>query len=223
MTEPYFQDEFVTLYLGDCRENTEWTEADVLVTDPPYGIGWNRGKTGLTRKPHKGIVNDEDTSVRDKALALWGPRPALVFGSMKAPFPANWKRALVFEKPLNSGLIGTRLPWFNNWEPVFVCGKWPDQTPTRSAVVRTSESSASGYSGYATRTGHPHTKPQDVMTRLIEMCPEGVIADPFAGSGSTLVAARNLSRRVVGVEVDEAYCEIIAKRLAQGVFDFGGL
>jgi site-specific DNA-methyltransferase (adenine-specific) len=193
-----------------------------MVNDPPYGIGWVRPylKGAHNPAPHAGIKNDMDTSARDQALKAWGDKPALVFGSARAAFPDDWRRMLVFEKPLNSGLIGTRLPWFNNWEPIFLMGSWPDQTPTRSAVVKTSEPSASGYSGYATRAGHPHAKPQDVMTRLIEMCPPGVIADPFAGSGSTLIAARNLGRKAVGVELEESYCETIVKRLSQQAFIF---
>lgn len=217
----YYQDDHVTLYHGDCLELTDWTDADVLVTDPPYGIGWDRRSgTGISKKAHAGIANDHDTSARDSALDVWGNKPALVFGSMKAPFPKDWKRALVFEKPRTAGIIGTRLPWFNNWEPIFLLGNWPDQTPTQSAVIDTSWKSASGYSGYATMTTHPHTKPLDVMEKLIDACPPGVIADPFAGSGSTLVAARNLGRKAIGVELEEKYCEIIARRLSQSAFDF---
>ena len=223
---PYYQDEHVTLYHGDCLTgHREWLNADVLVTDPPYGIGWKRGemKNAKNGVKNPGIQNDSDTSVRDAALEAWGSKPALVFGSVRAEYPSEWKRMLVFGKPLNSGLIGTRNPWFNNWEPIFLMGNWPDQTPTRSAIVQTRNPSASGYSGYATKTGHPHTKPLDVMEELVDACPPGIIADPFAGSGSTLIAARNLGRKAIGVELEERYCEVIAKRLSQGAFDLAGM
>lgn len=223
---PYYQDDAVTLYHGDCREVTEWLSADVLVTDPPYGIAWSRG-ANLRRNPNygqanPGISNDHDTSCRDAVLSSWGgDRPALVFGSLAAEYPPNWKRMLVFEKPLHAGLVGSRVPWRRNWEPIFMLGSWPDQTPTRSAVVRTRHVAASGYSGYATVAGHPHAKPLDVLEELIDACPPGTIADPFTGSGSTLVAAKQLGRRAIGVELDERYCEIAARRLAQDVLDFG--
>lgn len=218
---PYYADDLVTLWLGDCREMTAWLEADVLCTDPPYGIGWSRGERAATHNPagHDGIKGDSDTGLRDAALAVWGAgRPALVFGSLRAPYPDGWKRMLVFHKPtVGAGLYGNRMPWFTNWEPIFALGPWPDQVPTCDAVITTRALSGSGYSGYATRYQHPHAKPVDVMETLLAACPDGVIADPFAGSGSTLVAARNLGRRAVGVEIDERYAEKAARRLSQGV------
>lgn len=222
---PYYEDESVTLYHGDCREIDAWLAADVLVTDPPYGIGWKQRQIAGARgvMAHEGIANDHDTMARDEALNAWYMRPALVFGSLRAEPPAYWQQVLVFQKPiLSRGVMGRRLPWHNNWEPIFVCGNWPTQAPTLDAVISTRAMTASGYSGYATRAGHPHAKPLDVMEALIDACPPGVIADPFAGSGSTLVAARNLGRKAIGVELHEPYCELIAKRLSQGALDFGG-
>lgn len=219
--EFYYRDADVTLYHGDCRDITAWLEADVLVTDPPYGIGYTRGRLRRSHNPasHAGIAGDHDTSTRDAALTAWGAtRPALVFGSLRAAYPAAWRRMLVFGKPtVGAGLFGVRLPWFANWEPVFVLGDWPDQTPSRSAIIATRSPAASGYSGYSTLAGHAHAKPLDVMEELVAACPPGVIADPFAGSGSTLIAARNLGRSAIGVELEERYCEIIARRLAQDV------
>ena len=93
MTAPYYEDDLVTLWHGDCLEHPEWwTGADVLCTDPPYGIGWTQNGISLTsranraagnydgkqRVQHGGISNDEDTSARDAALTLWGDGPAVV-------------------------------------------------------------------------------------------------------------------------------------------------
>lgn len=223
--EPYYQDDLVTLYNADCREVAAWLEADVLVTDPPYGIGWTRPELRNAHNPtaHAGIENDADVTVRDEALSAWGEtKPALIFGSLRAAYPHGWHRMLVFAKPtVGCGLIGVRLPWLSNWEPVFVLGDWPSVTPDRDSVLRTRHRAASGYSGYATRAGHPHTKPLDVLEALVEACPPGIVADPFVGSGSTLIAARNLGRRAIGVEIEERYCELAARRLSQGSLDFG--
>lgn len=222
MTAPYYADGQVTLYLGDCREVTEWLTADVLVTDPPYGIGWAKGlNKAAGSRTHAGILNDHDTSARDAALALWGTRPGLVFGAFAAPAPAGVKQWLVFRKAGDAGIVGATTGFRRDLEPVFLVGEWPQRTDHRSALLSTRARNTGGANCAAARTGHPHTKPLDVMEELLERCPPGVIADPFAGSGSTLVAARNLGRKAIGVELEEGYCEVIAKRLAQDVLDFG--
>ena len=67
--------------------------------------------------------------------------------------------------------------------------------------------------------GHPCPRPLNGMKYLVEcFCPpSGLVVDPFMGSGTTLVAAKDLGRRAIGIEIEERYCEIAAKRLAQEV------
>lgn len=214
MTVPYYQDDKVTLYLGDCREVTEWLTADVLVTDPPYGIGWKTGANPKRfQKANPGIAGDDDTSLRDEVLRQWAGRPGVVFGSLYVAAPEETSQIAVYVKPRDAGLIGSVTGLRRDVEAIYLTGHWPKIPAQRSSVFRTAMGSAARMCERL--GGHPHTKPQDVMEALIEACPPGVIADPFAGSGSTLVAARNLGRRAIGVEIEEKYCEIAAKRLAQ--------
>ena len=218
MTEPYYQDEWVTLLHGDCLEVTDWLAADVLVTDPPYGRGWRQGNLG--NDAHPGIANDHDTGVRDSALHLWGG-VAVVFGDLMLEPPEGTQQVLIYHKPNNAGVRGATGGFRRDAEAVYLLGGWPSGIGGESSVLRTIAPSQGGPSSIVGRTGHPHAKPGDVMQRLISKCPPGTIADPFAGSGSTLVAAKALGRKAIGVELEEKYCEIAARRLAQDVLDFG--
>jgi len=64
---------------------------------------------------------------------------------------------------------------------------------------------------------HPHEKPRSLFKYLLQKMPDGKVVDPFMGSGTTLRAAKDLGRKAIGIEIEERYCEIAAKRLAQEV------
>jgi len=219
MTAPYYRDEWVTLYHGDCREVAEWLAADVLVMDPPYGRNWRQGRHWDPRHTddrHQGIKGDMDTSVRDAALALWGGRVAAVFGDLTlAPPPGN-RQTLIYRKPPNAGARGAVGGFRRDVEGIYLLGPWPDGLGGLSSVIATNAPSQGNPSSCQGRYGHPHAKPVDVMETLIAACPPGPVADPTAGAGSTLIAARNLGRPTIAVELEERYCERIALRFAQG-------
>ena len=217
--KPYYADGLVTLYLGDCMEVTEWLSADVLVTDPPYGIAWKSGQfSNATVAIEQEVANDHNPAVRDAALALWGDRPALVFGSWRVPRPPGASNRLIWYKASN--IPGHRTqPWYSADEEIYQLGTGFIGKPEQN--VLTTNDRRDGAYGEVAKLGHPTPKPVGLMERLVTKCPPGVIADPFAGVGSTLIAARNNGRKAIGVELDESYCETIAKRLGQQAFDFG--
>jgi site-specific DNA-methyltransferase (adenine-specific) len=212
---PYYEDDAVTLFHGDCREVDAWLAADVLVTDPPYGMAYvsNRRSTGKSAP----IAGDTATAARDAVLTMWGERPALLFGTWRAPRPTQARHLLVWDKGDNPGTGDLTMPWGNSAEEVYVIGRgWVGKRG--SNVLRFPTLSHQS----ETRPDHPTPKPVALMETLIQKCPPGVVADPFAGSGATLLAARAQGRRSIGVEVEERYCELIASRLAQGDL-FGGV
>ena len=211
MTDPYYADDTVTLYLGDCLEITAWLAADVLITDPPYGMSY---VSGWKADP---IAGDTTADVRDAVLQLWAPRPALVFGTWRVERPKGTRAVLIWDKGEWPGMGDLKLPWGSSHEEVYVIGE--GFTGAREGTVIRSNrlSTVAGDT-----PAHPTPKPVSLMERIVAKT-RGTVADPFAGSGSTLLAARNLGRRAVGVEVHEPYCELIARRLDQGVLDFGGV
>lgn len=213
----------MTIFHGDCREVTEWLRADVLITDPPYGRGWRQGTLKASGSDgHGGIAGDDTTDTRDDALRLWGDRPGLVFGDlMLAPAPGTCQ-VLVYRKPPNAGTRGAMGGFRRDVEGIYLTGPWPTGLGGLTSVVATSERSQGNPSSPQGKWNHPHAKPSDVMERLV-MATTGTIADPFMGSGSTLVAAKRLGRQAIGVELDECHCEMAAKRLSQEVLDFGGV
>ena len=146
MSTPYYEDDQVTLYHGDCREITEWLEADVLVTDPPYGMNF---QSGSRRETFAKITGDEDTAVRDAVVTLWGTdRPALMFGRWSVPAPAGERQRLIWHKASTPGMGDLTLPWGPNFEDIHLLGRgWNREAtglPRVGAVITTTQGRGGG-------------------------------------------------------------------------------
>lgn len=223
----YYEDDAVTIYHGDCREILPALLAGVpdnrerfgaVVTDPPYGIAYASGQIGRFRDQQ--IANDQDTTARDSVLAACVGLPAAVFGSWKRSRPAGVRQVLIWDKGEGVGMGDLSLPWRPNTEEIYIIGEGWSGHRGSSVIRDTSVVSWTG-DGRGPRRLHPNEKPVPLLRQIISKAPAGMILDPFMGSGTTLRAAKDLGRRAIGVEIEERYCEVAAKRLAQEVLDFG--
>jgi hypothetical protein len=208
----YYQDDWVTIYHGDCRTVDVWLGGDVMITDPPYGVSYvsNRAKAG----PSTPIAGDDDTQLRDGALALWGDRPAAVFGKWTVPHPTGTRHQIIWDKGDDPGTGDLALPWGNSFEEIYVLGDgWTGSRRSNVLRVPTLRGDA--------RPDHPTPKPPALLRLLVGCAPAGVVVDPFAGTGSTLRAAKDLQRQAIGVEMDARYCQMAALLCAQEVLPWG--
>jgi len=212
----------ICLIHADCRSILPLLEpgsVDCVVTDPPYGISYESGMTGHhggTALP--GIVGDDDTTLRDFVLAWCRSLPAIVFGTWRVARPAGCKVLLTWEKGDHVGMGDLAMPWKPNTEEIYVIGSG-FAGHRGSSVLRINAPVTWNSTGFGRK--HPHEKPVELMADLIAKCPPGTILDPFAGSGTTLRAAKDLGRRAIGIEIEERYCAIAARRLEQECLPFG--
>ena len=215
--KPYYQDDLITLYHADVLEHLDvLDQADVMVTDPPYGMDYTGfgGRKGEPRRTtgRLNIKGDNSPILRDAVLDAWGNRPALVFGRWNIDRPENTRARLIWDKTPCGFMGDLSIPWGAAEEEIYVLGT--GFVGKRSANIINVPTLMSADKN---RPDHPTPKPVPLMEQLIGKCPPGTIVDPFAGSGSTLRAAKNLGRKAIGFEIEEKYCRIIADRLAQEV------
>lgn len=207
--KPYYEHAGITIYHGDCREVLPQIEnIAVIVADPPYGVGKDYGQ----------IKDSLDTFQDAVRLVISRNIPAAIFVPVcrvqDLPVRPQWMA--VWNKRYGaSGLIA--YPIYPHWEGIAlysISGDFSGNKGHRSDVFTFSPAVARG-------SGHPTPKPLDLMKELIGWMPAtGTVCDPFMGSGTTLVACKNLNRPAIGIEIEERYCEIAAKRLSQEVMQF---
>jgi site-specific DNA-methyltransferase (adenine-specific) len=208
--KPYYEHAGIQIWLGDCREILPTLSFGSIVTDIPYGIGKIYGQ----------MFKDSVENFRISIATLSGAGvPACTTMSVTRLFdiPSDCRPQWVgvWRKPL--GVMGlAAYPIYPHWEPIafwHIKGDYLGNAGHRSDVYdfmpeRSHDSE------------HPTPKPESLYAELI--CHIGVdaVLDPFMGSGTTLVAAKNLGRKAIGIEIEEKYAEIAARRLEQEVLQF---
>jgi len=233
---PYYQDAHVTIYHGDCREVLPTLgEVCAVVTDPPYGteaLGRGYGRRQLAgRADGRGhtIAGDADLSAMSDALQL--AVPLVSRSGWVVAFCAPRKRRDAEDVMADAGLtIRGEVVWDKGRPGLGYTIRYSHETAIVASVVADSRPASPLLSvlrgrrtGEAMRDRHPHEKPVEIMARLVEFAApvNATVLDPFAGSGSTLRAAKDLGRTAIGIEIEERYCEIAAERCRQEVLELG--
>ena len=222
----------MTIYHGDAlavMPALEHGSVDVVVTDPPYGISDAPMVTVSPRGARRGGNNTyHPESTWDKEInpnwcrAVCAAAPVVVWCGHWSKRHAvethmTWpiRTEIVWAKDMHTG---PPAPVARQDERIWVFGE-------QGIKPRCFETSVWNVSVIPT-WGHRHhrnEKPEALMLRLLRWAPGDVVLDPFMGSGTTLVAAKRLGRKAIGIELSEEYCEIAAKRLAQRALDFGAV
>lgn len=224
--KPYYEDDYVTILHGDCREILPVCGRPYfVVTDPPYGTGgWRRAKAGAGADPTAQLIREDwDDGATDwlrlvpnaPIATFWPAGRAVHLLNMALEVGLTQHRACYMRKRDPKPVPGGRTRW--SVEPVWLLG---DHSFGPQGDVLDVSTPREGRDNDA--TGHPYQKPIEAMTWLVAMVAEGcTVVDPFMGAGTTLVAAKTLGRKAVGIEKDERWCEKAAERCAQEVLDLG--
>lgn len=211
---PYYQQDGITIYHGDCREILpQLGRFDLTLTDAPYGVGVDYG--GFSDTPE------------DVAALVGIVVPMAIRQSRTVALTCATRQQMFYPPPtwvlcwLNRAGSYPN-PWgFTCWQPVLVYGPDPylrRGLGSRSDVIEHSET--------AEQNGHPVPKPEGFWKKLLVRValPDDSVIDPFMGSGTTLRVAKDMGMRATGIELNERYCEIAANRLRQRVLplEFAG-
>jgi len=210
--KPYYQDSYVTIYHGDCREILpELPKVDLVLTDPPYGINYQSARrTDWQRKPK--IQND-------KEYPLWifndiRPNNALlVFCRWEIlPLLPQPKSFIVWDK-LRHSMGDLQHEYGRQWEAIaFYPFEGHHFINRPKDVIRSACVPPNSLT-------HPNEKPEGLILQLMVSNEGDLILDPFLGSGTTCYCAKKLNRKSIGIEIEEKYCEIAAKRCSQSVME----
>ena len=198
--KPYYQDEWVTIFNCDCREILpSLPKVDLVLTDPPYKeldidgeyYEWFDSWVKLLRYNDYFISFNNSSRLYDLMMKYGKPHRILIWSKGVVKYAWRWEPIVIYASEQPSFKINKNI--------------YSDHLPYQPL--------------HKGQSRHPYEKPIKLMCNLVKYIPaEKIMLDTFMGSGTTLVAAKKLNRKCIGIEIVEKYCEISAKRCSQGVF-----
>jgi len=206
VSKPYYDEDGITIYHGDCREILpQLDKVDLVLTDPPYGIG----AAGVVGGDNCGKVKRTDDKWDDKPISQGVLMDCIDMGNYSCVFGGNYYVMpaapcwLIWDKERTGNFADAEMAWTN-----YGCAVRLKRHRWNGMIRKGNE-----------HRDHPTQKPLEIMEWCITLCPNNpqTILDHFMGSGTTLRAAKDLQRKCIGIEIEEKYCEIAAKRLSQSV------
>lgn len=242
--KPYYSDDFVTLYHGDCREVLP-TLLDAslggVITSPPYNMGdMSGGYANLAggyatyadrmerdeyTEWQRWVLTEAWRLIADDGAIFYNHKPRIQNGVLSTPLAYNpdlpLRQIIIWARSSGNNWSETHLMPLHEWVMLFAkpAFRFSKATSTVGDVWRVHHQGGD-------RPDHPAPFPLGLAVRAASICAESSsrpLLDPFAGSGTTLAAAKLVDRKAIGIELDERYCEIAANRLTQDVLDFGGV
>jgi len=206
--KPYYTSKLGTLYNCDCLDILpEIEQVDLCLTDPPYGINYQSNRRA---ERYDKIANDTTIDITDKIIE-W------CFQSVTGASYvfARWDMIYTIPKP-KSLIVWVKNNWTSGdleheharqWEAIlFYKGKNHKFLDKRPCDII--------YNDKTLNELHPTEKPVNLIKKML-MWHDGLVLDPFLGSGTTAIAAEDLNRRWIGIEKEEKYCELASKRIEQ--------
>lgn len=227
---PYYSEAGIEIYHGDAREMLP-AIGGCLITDPPYGFGhyYHDDERGVAESLYpfvrKAVFGYPETLCRwcrllgepDEWITWWPTNKTGGRCGQKLPRTSEaiaiWGE--LFEKPIRERVGGQRFQTYHE-------GKYGYEQNKTAYDFDVWRDPAPGMAFNAHQRLHPNEKPESLMLKLVKLCSQAgeTILDPYMGSGTTIVAAKQLGRRAIGIEIEERYCEIAANRLRQEVLKF---
>jgi site-specific DNA-methyltransferase (adenine-specific) len=220
--KPYYDHRGITIYNADSAELLDELAFDVVLTDPPYGIGLTEKTRSAKMSRHSGVSYCFDDTVEYVSSVCLPIVAGCIDQSKRTVLTPGHKAAFLYPRPDTMMCIyrpnGAGLEkWslFNCFDLLLCYGEGPKRIGGTSNVFVSTESSE--------KNGHPCPKPIGLWKKILHTITEDTdtVFDPFMGSGVTLRAAKDLGLPAIGCDIDERFCEIAANMLAQEVFDWG--